>query len=155
MIQEERNTMLVALAPYIPHKVMVEYDYGDGVKRSTEFHGNYYYLFMAYDGLDIPYNTRVLRASSIEGPYYDITGAEYPSAVPYSECFYYYNAYKAYFRYVLNTRAEMADTAIWQALQSDERVQAMPAYPAQGCLKDVDGVLVVKLGEPIDWSAKQ
>ena len=87
--------------------------------------------------------------------YYDITGAEYPSAVPYSECFYYYNAYKAYFRYVLNTRAEMADTAIWQALQSDERVQAMPAYPAQGCLKDVDGVLVVKLGEPIDWSAKQ
>ena len=44
MIQEERNTMLVALAPYIPHKVMVEYDYGDGVKRSTEFHGNYYYL---------------------------------------------------------------------------------------------------------------
>lgn len=36
--------------------------------------GNYYYLFMAYDGLDVPYNTRVLRASSIEGPYYDITG---------------------------------------------------------------------------------
>ena len=87
--------------------------------------------------------------------YYDITGAEYPSAVPYSECFYYYNAYKAYFRYVLNTRAKMADTASWRALQSDERVQAMPAYPAQGCLKDVDGVLVVKLGEPIDWSAKQ
>ncbi len=34
----------------------------------------YYYLFMAYDALDIPYNTRVVRASSIEGPYYDITG---------------------------------------------------------------------------------
>jgi len=35
----------------------------------------YYYLFMAYDGLDIPYNTRVCRASSIEGPYYDINGS--------------------------------------------------------------------------------
>ena len=37
-------------------------------------HGDYYYLFMAYDGLDVPYNTRVIRASSIEGPYFDITG---------------------------------------------------------------------------------
>ena len=36
--------------------------------------GNYYYLFMAYDGLDIPYNTRVCRAENIEGPYYDIKG---------------------------------------------------------------------------------
>mgnify|MGYP002624391578 CR=1 FL=1 len=34
----------------------------------------YYYLFMAYDGLDVPYNTRVVRSSSITGPYYDITG---------------------------------------------------------------------------------
>lgn len=44
MTQEERNTMLVALASYMPYKVMVEYDYGDGVKRATEFNGNYYYL---------------------------------------------------------------------------------------------------------------
>ena len=35
---------------------------------------NYYYLFMAYDGLDVPYNTRVCRAENIEGPYYDIKG---------------------------------------------------------------------------------
>lgn len=44
MTQEERNTMLVVLASYMPYKVMVEYDYEDGVKRATEFHGNYYYL---------------------------------------------------------------------------------------------------------------
>lgn len=37
----------------------------------------YYYLFMAYDGLDVPYNTRVVRATSIEGPYYDITGRNF------------------------------------------------------------------------------
>ncbi len=34
----------------------------------------YYYLFMAYDGLDVPYNTRVVRSQNIEGPYTDITG---------------------------------------------------------------------------------
>ncbi|MDR3653557.1 MAG: arabinan endo-1,5-alpha-L-arabinosidase [Paludibacter sp.] len=39
----------------------------------------YYYLFMAYDGLDVPYNTRVVRSSSIEGPYYDITGRNFTS----------------------------------------------------------------------------
>jgi len=37
----------------------------------------YYYLFMAYDGLDVPYNTRVVRAESIEGPYLDITGRNF------------------------------------------------------------------------------
>ena len=37
----------------------------------------YYYLFMAYDGLDIPYNTRVVRSDKIEGPYYDITGRNF------------------------------------------------------------------------------
>ncbi|MCQ2235847.1 MAG: arabinan endo-1,5-alpha-L-arabinosidase [Bacteroidales bacterium] len=36
----------------------------------------YYYLFMAYDGLDVPYNTRVARATSIEGPYRDIKGTD-------------------------------------------------------------------------------
>ena len=34
----------------------------------------YYYLFMAYDALDIPYNTRVVRSANIEGPYLDIAG---------------------------------------------------------------------------------
>ena len=31
---------------------------------------DYYYLFMAYDALDVPYNTRVVRARHIDGPYY-------------------------------------------------------------------------------------
>ena len=37
----------------------------------------YYYLFMAYDGLDVPYNTRVVRSATIEGPYLDITGRNF------------------------------------------------------------------------------
>jgi len=41
----------------------------------------YYYLFMAYDGLDVPYNTRVVRSTSIEGPYLDITGRNFTNGV--------------------------------------------------------------------------
>jgi len=38
------------------------------------YRDGYYYLFMAYDGLAVPYNTRVVRAKSITGPYYGIDG---------------------------------------------------------------------------------
>lgn len=34
----------------------------------------YYYLFLAYDGLDVPYNTRVARSQNIDGPYLDKNG---------------------------------------------------------------------------------
>lgn len=33
------------------------------------YRNGYYYLFMAYDGLDVPYNTRVVRSENIDGPY--------------------------------------------------------------------------------------
>lgn len=39
------------------------------------YHDGYYYLFMAYDGLDIPYNTRVLRSKNVDGPYETLDGA--------------------------------------------------------------------------------
>ncbi len=38
------------------------------------YHDGYYYLFMAYDGLDVPYNTRVVRSEKINGPYLGIDG---------------------------------------------------------------------------------
>ena len=34
----------------------------------------YYYLFLAYDGVPLPYNTRVVRSKDIRGPYLDIRG---------------------------------------------------------------------------------
>lgn len=34
----------------------------------------YYYLFVAYDALAVPYNTRVCRSASIDGPYLGIDG---------------------------------------------------------------------------------
>lgn len=38
------------------------------------YRDGYYYLFMAYDGLDVPYNTRVARSKNINGPYIDVRG---------------------------------------------------------------------------------
>jgi beta-xylosidase len=40
------------------------------------YHDGYYYLFMAFDALDVPYNTRVLRSERIDGPYYDQYGTQ-------------------------------------------------------------------------------
>lgn len=36
----------------------------------------YYYLFVAYDALDVPYNTRVCRSKDINGPYIGIDGTD-------------------------------------------------------------------------------
>lgn len=44
------------------------------------YHDGYYYLFMAYDGLDVPYNTRVARSETIDGTY---TGNETVLTHPY------------------------------------------------------------------------
>lgn len=40
------------------------------------YHDGYYYLFLAYDGLDVPYNTRVVRSQNIDGPYLDMYGTD-------------------------------------------------------------------------------
>jgi beta-xylosidase len=38
------------------------------------YHDGYYYLFLAYDALSVPYNTRVCRSTNIDGPYTDMDG---------------------------------------------------------------------------------
>lgn len=40
------------------------------------YHDGYYYLFLAYDALEIPYNTRVARATNITGPYLGMDGTD-------------------------------------------------------------------------------
>lgn len=39
-------------------------------------YNGYYWLFFANDGLDVPYQTRVVRAEKIEGPYYAVEGSK-------------------------------------------------------------------------------
>lgn len=40
------------------------------------YHDGYYYLFLAYDALDVPYNTRVARSTNIDGPYLGMDGTD-------------------------------------------------------------------------------
>lgn len=40
------------------------------------YRDGYYYLFLAYDALDVPYNTRVVRSTSVTGPFTGIDGTD-------------------------------------------------------------------------------
>lgn len=40
------------------------------------YRNGWYYLFMAYDGLDVPYNTRVVRSRNVDGPYLNSLGED-------------------------------------------------------------------------------
>ena len=40
------------------------------------YHDGYYYLFLAYDALEVPYNTRVARSTNIAGPYVGMDGTD-------------------------------------------------------------------------------
>lgn len=44
------------------------------------YHDGWYYLFLAYDALDVPYNTRVVRSRNVDGPYFDLYGTEVSDA---------------------------------------------------------------------------
>lgn len=71
-------------------KLTARYGVRIGARNTSRWQGSeapeiiykdgYYYLFMAYDGLDVPYNTRVVRSEKIEGPYLDITGRNFSNA---------------------------------------------------------------------------
>lgn len=59
---------------------------------------------------------------------------------------YYYNAYKAYFDFVLNYPIEIVDDDTHAELKASKEVQELPTFPQKGCMKMIDGVLVVKMG---------
>ena len=55
------------------------WSYGESRWQATEapeviYHDGYYYLFMASQGLDVPYHTRVARSATIDGTYTALTG---------------------------------------------------------------------------------
>ena len=78
---------------------------------------------------------------------YDITGCEESSPIEKALTSYNYHIYAAYFRYILNNPAVLAETGIWNHMQKDARVQAMPCYPDKDCMQILDDMLIVKLGE--------
>ncbi len=76
----------------------------------------YYYLFMAYDGLDVPYNTRVCRAENIEGPYYGADGANVSEG---SDCYpvithpYRFNNHSGWVGFSHNAVFQNEETGEW------------------------------------------
>lgn len=75
-----------------------------------------------------------------------ITGLDSSNPIPKSYSEPWYNAYKAYYRNILNSSAVFCGSRAWDSLQHNPEVKAMPAYPAEGCMKLIDGVFVVKMG---------
>lgn len=74
-----------------------------------------------------------------------VTGMNYP-IIPHDST-YFFNAYRAYFDYVLQYPITLCTDQQHAQLCADPKVQAMPAFPEEGCMQLVDGVFVIKMGE--------
>lgn len=55
--------------------------------------------------------------------------------------------YQAYFDYILTLPINLGDAQLWNEISSGDAAQAMPCYPAAGCMEFQGDVLVVKLGQ--------
>ena len=58
--------------------------------------------------------------------------------------------YQAYFDYILSLPIHLAEPEVWREVTDSMESQAMPRYPAAGCMEFRDGILVVKLSQVED-----
>ena len=77
----------------------------------------------------------------------EIIGLGPSNSIPKDASLYYYNAYRAYFDYVLQYPVVLCEDDLHKQLKKDPRVQKMPAFPDAGCIEMIDGVLVIKMGK--------
>lgn len=78
--------------------------------------------------------------------YHDIVGGEYTDVIRVGKR----ERYQLYYDYVLGTPIQLAETSQWNQLREDPRVEAMPSFPIDGCISELDGVVVVKLGDYLE-----
>ena len=78
--------------------------------------------------------------------YYNITGSIKDNSISLDTSTYYYNTYKAYFKYVMNYPINICSDEDTVAVRNNPVVQGMPAFPADGSIQFVDGIMVVKMG---------
>lgn len=76
-----------------------------------------------------------------------ITGIYSDYSIPGDSSKYYYNAYKAYFNYILQYPVVFCDDETHAELKANCEVEKMPVFPSDGSIAYVNDVLVVKLGE--------
>lgn len=75
----------------------------------------------------------------------NVVGVGMTTPIPQDKYLDYYNAYKTYFEYVLQYPVVLCDNDIHSQLKYSEEVQEMPDFPDKGCIRFIDGVMVVKL----------
>ncbi|MGL1884952.1 MAG: arabinan endo-1,5-alpha-L-arabinosidase [Reichenbachiella sp.] len=76
----------------------------------------YYYLFLAYDGLDVPYNTRVCRAENVTGPYKGFDGSSVTNGgdvYPVVTHPYKFNDHSGWVGFAHNAMFENEETGDW------------------------------------------
>lgn len=72
----------------------------------------------------------------------DVTGANTSNVMHYNTP----GIYESYFTYILNTPIAL-DSTTWGDFQTDLRVAEMPSFPAAESIQELDGVIVVKMGD--------
>lgn len=81
-----------------------------------------------------------------------ITGMNMESAFYIDDWTEYYNPYEDYFRYVLNYPVNLCmGQERQEKVLSRPEIREMPAFPNAGCIRMLDDILVVKLGET-EWN---
>lgn len=75
-----------------------------------------------------------------------ITGLRAKDAISQDTSTYFYNAYKAYFDYVLQYKLNFCRDYEHEQLKTFEIVKSMPTFPSEGSIGFVDNILVVKMG---------
>lgn len=77
----------------------------------------------------------------------NLIGMEFNSSIAKDTSLPAYNCYRAYFQYVLNYPINLCDDGIREELGDSEEVAQMPTFPDPGCIRKINNVFVVKMGE--------
>lgn len=76
---------------------------------------------------------------------YQITGVDFKAPI-YDSNLWYYNCYQAYFDYVLDYPAQTVSCEEFESMMRLEEVRSIPAFPDKDYIQNINGVLVVNMG---------
>lgn len=76
---------------------------------------------------------------------YQITGVDFKAPI-YDSNLWYYNCYQAYFNYVLDYPAQTVSSEEFERMMRMEEVKSIPAFPEKDYIQNVNGVLVINMG---------
>ncbi|MBO4888917.1 MAG: hypothetical protein J5589_11490 [Firmicutes bacterium] len=77
--------------------------------------------------------------------YYNFTGTWSGSAIASDNYEFFYHPYRVYAQYYLNEKVAFCSDQDYRAFKTHPTVLAMPAYPAEGSIDWVNGVLIIHM----------